>query len=630
MSAWAVPGYTDEREIGRGASSRVVAAIHIESGRPVAIKYLAPRLLHDPSFLVRFREEVEVLRSLDVPEVVRLYDYVESPGQGAAIVMELVNGVSLHEMITRQGPTTPESAVVVLIGSLLGLASAHELGIVHRDYKPENVLVDGEGNSKLTDFGIAVRAGQKAPATGTPLYMAPEQWTGAPATQATDIYAATAVFYECLTGKTPFAGGLGQLATQHRTAPVPVAQVDEPLRAFIERGMAKDPRERPAHAVEFVAELVSAADVAYGPYWEARGRHELAKRAAALLLLLLGGVAGATGGSFAASLFGRMARNKRTVFAGAAVGVVAVVAVTTTTLALQSNDTKVTSLTSTGTPTAGAPAPNSPTGTAPAAGPATGTPATHSPTASATATASPTTNPTGSSTPTTSGPTTSTPTTSAPSTYPPTTHPPTTPTPTTSAPTTPPPAAVITVAASAATISGNCPATLSLTVPGTISSNRAITVVYHWARSDQTGGNTAKVVIPAGGTVSVPDSVTAASNQWEIGDTLVVTSPSAQSAGTKVAVQCSYPALTLGNPGTQFPTVGQSYSLSLKFSGGNGPYSWSATGLPPGLTLSNGVVSGVPTTSGKRYPVTITVTDNEASPQTATASFIIDPLSPLT
>jgi eukaryotic-like serine/threonine-protein kinase len=93
MSAWAVPGYTDEREIGRGASSRVVAAIHIESGRPVAIKYLAPRLLHDPSFLVRFREEVEVLRSLDVPEVVRLYDYVESPGQGAAIVMELVNGV---------------------------------------------------------------------------------------------------------------------------------------------------------------------------------------------------------------------------------------------------------------------------------------------------------------------------------------------------------------------------------------------------------------------------------------------------------------------------------------------------------------------------------------------------------
>ena len=414
MNAWAVPGYTEERELGRGASSRVVAAIHIGSGQQVAIKYLAPRLFRDPNFLARFREEVQVLRALDVPEVVRLFDYVEEPGQGAAIVMELVDGVSLHEMITRQGPTTPESALVVLMGSLLGLASAHQLGIVHRDYKPENVLVDDAGNSKLTDFGIAVRAGEKAPATGTPLYMAPEQWTGEPATQATDIYAATAVFFECLTGKAPFSGGLGQLATQHRTAPVPVAMVDQPLRAFIERGMAKDPRQRPAHAVEFVAELISAADVAYGPDWEERGHRELAKRAAALLLLLLGGVGGAAGGSFAASLFGGMARRKRAVFAGAAVGVVAVVAVTTTTLALQSNDTNAgTRLASTSTPTAGAPAPNSPTSTAAAGGPTTGTPTTKSPTASpsasGTATASPTTNPTASSAPTTSAPTTSAP-----------------------------------------------------------------------------------------------------------------------------------------------------------------------------------------------------------------------------
>src|SRR5215469_1835888 len=236
MSAWVVPGYTEERELGRGASSRVVEAIHINSGRPVAIKYLAPKLFRDPNFLARFREEVEVLRSLDVPEVVRLFDYIEEPGQGAAIVMELVDGVSLHEMITRQGPTSPESALVVLMGSLLGLAAAHQLGIVHRDYKPENVLIDGAGNSKLTDFGIAVRAGEKAPATGTPLYMAPEQWTGGPATPATDIYAATAVFFEFLTGKTPFTGGLGQLATQHRTAPVPLAAIDQPLQAFIERG----------------------------------------------------------------------------------------------------------------------------------------------------------------------------------------------------------------------------------------------------------------------------------------------------------------------------------------------------------------------------------------------------------
>ncbi|HTR93361.1 MAG TPA: protein kinase [Trebonia sp.] len=633
MSAWAVPGYTEERELGRGASSRVVAAIHIDSGQQVAIKYLAPKLFRDPNFLARFREEVALLRSLDVPEVVRLYDYVEEPGQGAAIVMELVNGVSLHEMITRQGPTTPESALVVLIGSLLGLASAHELGIVHRDYKPENVLVDGAGNSKLTDFGIAVRAGEKAPASGTPLYMAPEQWTGGLATQATDIYSATAVFYECLTGKTPFSGTLGQLAAQHKTASVPVAMVDQPLRAFIERGMAKDPRDRPAHAVEFVAELISVADYAYGQDWEERGKRHLAERAAALLLLLLGGVAGAAGGSFAATLLGGAARRKKAVFAGAAVGLVAVIAVTTTTLALQSNDTRgATSLTSTSTPVAGAPTVNSPTsGAATTGAPTAGGPTTKSPTASSPAAGGPTASSPATGTATTKPPTssasaTSTPTKSAPATTGPTTNPPTT-----QAPTTPPPAPVIAVAASPATVSGACPATLpTLTVPGTISSDRAATVTYHWARSDQTSSGSAQVKIPAGGTVSVPDSVTPASNQWEIADTLVVTSPSAHSASTKVAVQCSYSALTLANPGTQFPTVGQSYTLSLKPSGGNGLYSWSVTGaLPPGLGFSNGVVSGTPTQTG-RYSVTITVTDSEASPQTASATFIIDPLNQIT
>ena len=107
----------------------------------------------------------------------QLYDYVEAPGQGAAIVMELVDGVSLHEMISERGATTAESALAALKGSLLGLAAAHALGIVHRDYKPENVLVDSAGNSKLSDFGVAIRAGKKSQVAGTPLYMAPEQWT---------------------------------------------------------------------------------------------------------------------------------------------------------------------------------------------------------------------------------------------------------------------------------------------------------------------------------------------------------------------------------------------------------------------------------------------------------------------
>src|SRR5215472_17234707 len=230
MDSWVVPGFAQERELGTGASGRVVAAVHIASGTPVAVKYLSPRLLAAPGFLEAFRSEASLLRTVDVPQVVQLYDYVEAPGQGAAIVMELVDGVSLHEMITERGPTTAESALAVLKGSLLGLSAAHMLGIVHRDYKPENVLVDGSGLSKLTDFGIAARAGRRVAAVGTPLYMAPEQWTGGEASPATDIYAATAVFYECLTGKPPYSGGLRQLRREHETSQVPTEAVPAPLR----------------------------------------------------------------------------------------------------------------------------------------------------------------------------------------------------------------------------------------------------------------------------------------------------------------------------------------------------------------------------------------------------------------
>ena len=610
MSAWAVPGYTEERELGHGASARVVAATRDDTGQQVAIKYLAPRLLRDPNFLARFREEVELLASIDVPHVVRLFDYVEAPGEGAAIVMELVDGVSLHEMITRQGPTSPESALVVLKGSLLGLAAAHQLGIVHRDYKPENVLVDGAGNSKLTDFGVAVKAGERAPVGGTPLYMAPEQWNGEPATTATDIYAATAVFFECLTGQTPFSGRLEHLALQHQTGDIPVALVDRPLQALIERGLAKDPRDRPAHAVEFVSELNVAADRAYGEDWEERGRGELGKRAAALLLLLLGGIAGAEGGSFAATLLGGAGRKKKAVAAGVALGIFAAIAVTTTTLALTGSNGSGSPGSRGANRAADALATNSGTVGPSAAGSPSASPSTTgSPTASPSTTGSPTASPS----PT--GPATTAPATSAPTTSPPATA--------------PPPAPVITAAAAnPATVSGTCPAALpSLTVPGTISSNRATTVTYHWARSNGTSTGSAQMKVPAGGSVSVPDAVTAASNQWQLTDTLVVTSPSAHSAAAKVSVECAYPTLTLTNPGTPLqPLVGQPYTLSLTAAGGSGPYTWSETGtLPSGLSFSGGVITGIPSTTG-RFTITITVTDTEASPQSASVSFIIDPI----
>src|SRR5579864_3617707 len=282
---WEVPGYTGLRALGSGGFGDVVLARHDASGTMVAIKYLHRELLADPGFAEMFRAEAAVLASLDDQNVVRLYEYLESPA-GAAIVMELVDGVSVREILSRQGQTTAEAALVVLQGSLLGLAAAHARGVVHRDYKPENVLVNGDGASKLTDFGIAARTGDRPIPAGTLSYAAPEQMRGAPATPASDVYSATATFYECLTGRPPFsADSAERLLYQHQFEPVPVGPLPWPLRPLVEAGMAKDPGYRPTDGAYLVAALRAAAADAYGPAWEERGRSHLGE--AALLLAAL-------------------------------------------------------------------------------------------------------------------------------------------------------------------------------------------------------------------------------------------------------------------------------------------------------------------------------------------------------
>jgi protein kinase-like protein len=282
---WDVPGYTEVRALGSGGFGDVVLARHDASGTEVAIKYLHRQLLSDPEFAELFRAEAAVLASLDDPNVVRLYEYTESLA-GAAIVMELIDGVSLRDILSRQGKTTAEAALVVLQGSLLGLAAAHRRGVVHRDYKPENVLINGAGASKLTDFGIAARAGDSPIPAGTLAYAPPEQFSGSPATPASDVYAATATFYECLTGRPPFTGDSAErLLYQHLAEPVPLEPVPEALRPLVTAGLAKDPGGRPADGAALVAELRAVAGSAYGPDWEDRGRSRLA--AAALLLAAL-------------------------------------------------------------------------------------------------------------------------------------------------------------------------------------------------------------------------------------------------------------------------------------------------------------------------------------------------------
>jgi eukaryotic-like serine/threonine-protein kinase len=336
VNEWAVRGYSEIRELGVGATGRVVEAEHDATGQHVAIKYLSAELVGDPAFLARFRDEAQLLIELEMPNVVRMFEYIEEPGAGAAIVMELVPGASLHELISSRGPTSPESALSVLKGSLLGLAAAHALGVVHRDYKPENVLVASSGESKLADFGIAARAGRRTGLAGTPLYMAPEQWRGAEASPASDIYAATAVFYECLTGTPPFTGRLRQLRREHESAPIPAEGVPAPLRDLVLRGMAKDPAERPANAAAFVTQLEQVAVAAYGADWERRGRSHLAEGLAALLLLLAAGAA-VTGAASGAAAGTFLARRRVWLPAAAAVSVLTVTAVGITALASSGN-----------------------------------------------------------------------------------------------------------------------------------------------------------------------------------------------------------------------------------------------------------------------------------------------------
>ena len=145
------------------------------------------------------------------------------------------------------------------------------------------MVITPEGVCKVGGFGLAVRTEAMMPAAGSPSYMAPELWEGATPRLVTDMYAATATFYECLTGRVPYTSdSVFELQTLHRAAPIPVADVPAALAPLVAQGLAKAPAERPSSAAGFLAELEAAAVVEYGLEWEERGRRELAAIVAAL------------------------------------------------------------------------------------------------------------------------------------------------------------------------------------------------------------------------------------------------------------------------------------------------------------------------------------------------------------
>src|SRR5919197_497323 len=226
------------RKLGSGGMANVYLAEDQELGRRVAIKILNDRHANDDQFVERFRREAKNAAGLSHPNIVSIYDRGEAEGT-YYIAMEFLDGRSLKELIVSRGPA-PISVAIDYTRQILGaLRFAHRHGIVHRDIKPHNVLVDPEGRLKVTDFGIA-RAGESqmtedGSIVGTAQYLSPEQARGAPVDQTSDLYSVGVVLYELLTGVVPFTGDTPvEIAMKHLSS-VPAAPSE--LRAEIQRDL---------------------------------------------------------------------------------------------------------------------------------------------------------------------------------------------------------------------------------------------------------------------------------------------------------------------------------------------------------------------------------------------------------
>jgi YVTN family beta-propeller protein len=239
-------GYRIDALIARGGMGVVYRATHLGLERPVALKVIARELADREGFRQRFLRESVLAARLDHPSVVPIYDSREVDGE-LIVAMRLVEGGDLRKLIDREGPLAPERAVALLGQVAAALDAAHAAGIVHRDVKPHNVLVEGD-RAFLSDFGLAKAldeggAGSSASVVGTAEYMSPEQWGGGSVGPAADVYSLGCVLYEALTGIAPFA------RKEADTEPEMPRGLDE----VIERAVAKDPGDRYPSAGALIA-----------------------------------------------------------------------------------------------------------------------------------------------------------------------------------------------------------------------------------------------------------------------------------------------------------------------------------------------------------------------------------------
>ena len=260
--------YRAEKRLGAGGMAEVWCAEDEVLGRRVALKLMGGRFAEDPEFRERFRREAQAAAGMQHPNIVGVYDRSEWDGT-PYIAMELVDGKTLKELVTERGPLPPDVAVGLTEQVLRALGYAHRRGIVHRDVKPQNVIIDRDGQAKVADFGIA-RAGDTSEMTqagaivGTMQYLSPEQAEGHPVDRRADLYSVGIVLYELLTGRVPFDGEapISIAIKQINERPVPPGQlqpgIPPALEAVVLRALEKDPARRYQSAEEFIAALEAA------------------------------------------------------------------------------------------------------------------------------------------------------------------------------------------------------------------------------------------------------------------------------------------------------------------------------------------------------------------------------------